>query len=167
VERNGVLSFAASPHRTSLPLLTALILASSFANASVTLGPDSWIEVQLRGNSADYVLRQLKTAATANGMTCIRDASGNPACQFESTGYFAIQPSTGPQVVSIFFVYRANDSPDPDPVRQRTIDLVVHQFVNSVRQSNRVSKIVLCDLPPRGTGLLCEGRMLLDRRAKP
>jgi hypothetical protein len=154
--------------RTSPLLLTALILASAFANASLPLGPDSWVEVQPHGKAAEYVLTHLETAATANGMICDH-ALARLSCQFEPGGYSAIQPSVGPQVVSIFFYYQAgsdDDSP-PDPSRRYTIDLVVRQFVNSLRQSSRVEKIVLCEMPQRYAISLCEGRLLLDRRAKP
>jgi hypothetical protein len=151
--------------RTSLLLLTACILATTFANASVPLGPDSRVEVQFRGKAAAYVLTQLETAATANGMICIHDAIGRLLCQFEPGNYFAIQPSTGPQIVSISLYYESEDSPNIDPSRQHTIDAVLRQFVNSLKQSSKVGKVVLCDVRQHPVGYMCGGQVLLDRTA--
>jgi hypothetical protein len=152
--------------RTYLLLLTVFVLATTFAKASVPLGPDSRIEVQFRGTAAAYVLTQLETAATANGMICIHDAIGRLLCQFERGDYFAIQPSIGPHVVSIQFFYPADDSTGVNPLRQHAIDLVVGQFVNSLKQSSSVGKVVLCDARQQPVGHMCGGHVLLSRTAK-
>jgi hypothetical protein len=122
--------------------------------------------VQLRGHSAEHVLSRMTAAADANGMSCSHDGTGRPICGFEPGGYFAIQPAVGPKVVSFSFYYRSNESNEIDPTRKHTIDLVVQQFVDSLKDSRQVRKVVLCDVPSGRIGVLCSGKLLLDRNTK-
>jgi hypothetical protein len=161
-------------HRIA-PLATALALGIfalrpwALASASISFGPDTRIDVQLRHQStAVRVLSVLERAATANGMSCFHevDPPGRLLCQFEQPGANAIQSSIGPRIVSISFFYHKDDSSDADPVRQHTIDSVLHHFVNSLRRDHIVQTIVLCDQSKQAAGPVCGGQMLLDQSAE-
>jgi hypothetical protein len=57
--------------RSSLTFMMISIFTCTLAHADRPLsGPDSWIEVQVRGQSANHVLSRMTAAADANGMSC-------------------------------------------------------------------------------------------------
>ena len=153
--------------RSSLTfLLISTFTCVQHAHADLPLsGPDSWIEVKLRGHSENHVISRMTSAATANGMSCTHDGTGMPICGFEPGSYFAIQPAIGPKVVRFIFYYQSDDSPNIDPSRRHTIDLVVQEFVASQKDSRQVLRVVLCDAPSGRIGVLCSGKLLLDRIA--
>ena len=153
--------------RSSLTfLLISTFTCVQHAHADLPLsGPDSWIEVKLRGHSENHVISRMTSAATANGMSCTHDGTGMPICGFEPGSYFAIQPAIGPKVVRFSFYYQSDDSPNIDPSRRHTIDLVVQEFVASLKDSRQVLRVVLCDAPSGRIGVLCSGKLLLDRIA--
>jgi hypothetical protein len=109
---------------------------------------DVW--VHMRGVSGKYVVSQLESAATGNGMICDpqKQESQRLLCQFQGAADNAIDASDdGVHLVRILFYYTDHVNEKVDPSRRATIDTIVRQFTNELNRSGQIRRIERCKYP--------------------
>jgi hypothetical protein len=112
-----------------------------------------WVSMRSKAKrSASYVLKQLQSAATSNGMSCElqENESSQLLCQFQGPLYNAISArDVGTKTLGIQFYYLDDEGEQIDPARQATINSIIHRFASALKQSRHVIEIEQCSFPHR------------------
>jgi hypothetical protein len=112
-----------------------------------------WVGMRSKSKrSARYVLKQLQSAATSNGMSCDlqENESSQLLCQFQGPLYNAIGArDDGTKHLGIEFYHLDDEGEQIDPAREATINSIIHQFASELKRSGQVREIERCSFRHR------------------
>ena len=150
----------------ALILIVALCYADA-ARADAAIMPSSTVFVKVRGNAAEFVLKQFKMAAEKNGSLCDLNDPGKPPsllCRpkdLYNTIVIAETDETGRLVTVNLYLW--DDSLDVDEDLQAKMIIVLHEWANELKGNRNVKAIRQCKVPQFRLTLtknVCESRSL-------
>ena len=148
-------------------ILIVALCYGDVAHADTAIMPSSTVFVKVRGNAAEFVLKQFKMAAEKNGSLCDLNDPGKPPsllCRpkdLYNTIVIAETDETGRLVTVNLYLW--DDSLDVDEDLQAKMIIVLHEWANELKGNRNVKAIRQCKVPQFRLTLtknVCESRSL-------
>lgn len=137
------------------------------ARADTAVLPSSTVFVKVRGNAAEFVLRQFRITAESNGSMCDLNDPGTPpslVCRPKDSYkdiVIAETDETGGLVTVNLYLW--DDSLVVDEDLQAKVRIVLHEWANKLKGNRNVKTIRQCKIPQFRLTLtknVCESRSL-------